>query len=171
MIKFLWRLFFGKRIVLLVGHTNGSQGALSSTGIHEYRYWEAVAELVAESCKHDIDVEFNNYGSPRTFTNDYLFELHFNAFDSHVGGCEAIYPTGSEKLANKYCDYMSKTLGVRNRGPRHVDMAKRGVDNVVKGSRMADKMLLCEPFFGDNPTDYVSINVMAQAMTGFLNQL
>lgn len=171
MMKYLWRLFFGKRIVLLVGHSNRDQGAEAHTRVSEYRYWRAVADSVAESCKHDIKVETKDVGTLRTTGNHYLFELHFNSFDKHVSGCEAIYPAGSEKVAIDYCEFVSKALGNRNRGPKLVDLVHRGKSNVLNGSKMAKQMILCEPFFGDNPDDYVSINVMAQVMTGFLNQL
>lgn len=172
MIDFLWRLFFGKRIVLLVGHTRLDQGAMGHTRMSEYRYWSAVAEKVAEDSRHDVVVEYKDVGAIRTDGNDYLFELHFNAFDKAVSGCECIYNgDASEELANQYCEYISNALGNTNRGPKHVWDNQRGLSNVAQGEACAKKMLLCEPFFGDNPHDYVSINLMAQTMTGFLNQL
>ena len=136
------------KVLLISGHGAGDVGACGN-GYKEYELTREVVNILApklrkyatvdvynqnrnaynDVCKGKIDTDFANY--------DYVFEVHFNAFNRSAKGTE-IYVTSKEKVTiveQKVMEKLSKFFNVR--GVKIKDFAvinsakKRGISSAL----------------------------------------
>lgn len=157
-------------LCLIVGHTKARQGARSYHGKTEYEVNKEFAHLIAEYSSRlglHVIVHFRDFVG---ITGAYLdavkqdpfaiCELHFNAFDGTVSGCEVLYsdindkkPVLERRLATMALDTISYVLGNRKRGIKNkAKKGERGFYNVSQVSNVPS--ILIEPYFGDNKKDF-----------------
>jgi N-acetylmuramoyl-L-alanine amidase len=148
-----------KKVAICVGHSRlNDAGAKSVGGVSEWEYNNAVAIFLNEKLK-----EFRTYRKAmawvreRTWVFDAVVELHFNSFsNSAAKGFEYLYCAGSEngeRLAQSFIDQHSATIpGQVDRGAKPISTGERGNLFLIKTKPPA---VICEPFFGSNPTEWV----------------
>lgn len=159
----------GKRVGLIVGHTEADKGAENYNGqIQEYDYWKEVVKFM------DCPVGFRDNGGVKGACEqlgevDIILELHYNAYNGGAHGCEALY-IDSKELAEKFCFFMAKK-GQKNRGAKDVYVNGRGIKNMEICSRYAENVILCEMFFGDNKADYIPIQTAREYLEEFIDSL
>ncbi|MGQ1929834.1 N-acetylmuramoyl-L-alanine amidase [Ornithobacterium rhinotracheale] len=152
-----------KKIAIVIGHTQDSQGACSEFGIPcEWTYNTKVAsylEDVADIYFHDT----YRYGYSKMIEktseelNKHNYELvlllHYNSAMPKANGTEVLfYHTNAKggELAKDLCNRVCKAFGTQNRGAKGVDRHERGGYALYKPKATT---LLIEPFFGSNSED------------------
>lgn len=152
-----------KKIAIVIGHTQDSQGACSEYGIPcEWTYNTKVAsylEDVADVYFHDT----YRYGYSKMIEktsaelNKHNYELvlllHYNSANPSAKGTEVLFYHSNEKgkeLAKDLCNRVCKAFGTQNRGAKGVDRHERGGYALYKPKATT---LLIEPFFGSNAED------------------
>lgn len=162
------------KVAVIRGHDSNEQGADNFEGLSEYRYWEQTLAMVGG--KHEVKEFTRDDGGIRNACRhagawgaDVIIECHFNNYNGTVEGCEALY-SSHYKLAKSFCDMM-EDMGRVNRGPKKVDGKDSGAYNIKCAEMYANRAILIEPFFGDNPNDYIEPSIMATALTQFINTL
>lgn len=160
-----------KRVAICVGHSRSNDsGARSVGGMSEWEYNNAVAIFLNEKLKmQGIASEvvnsypFKTYSKSmswlreRTWGFDCVIELHFNSYSSTAAkGFEYLYCHSSEageQLAQEFLDQHSTTIPAQtNRGVKPIQIGDRGWGFVSKTRPPA---VICEPFFGSNPGEWV----------------
>jgi len=171
-------------IALMVGHTAASSGAdsvyspIDGEPMSEYEYWTVVTKRMHVTNKNIIVTyrdgmriaEAVKAACGQHDETDLYMELHFNGFNGKAYGCSAIYGTESRSVADSFCRFM-EDKGKRYRRIKFEGNAPRGSINVRTGQKYAKYSMLVEPFFGDNPKDYVPITVMAEYLSEYLETL
>lgn len=157
-----------KKVAIVVGHTEDSQGACSPHNIS--CEWEFMFGVATELCVMrelgDIylyDTYKNGYGNmvakhAKTINQkdyDLILELHYNAATPSAQGAEVLYhhkdtENWDEVTIGKNLLAKMEALGFRNRGVKHLTAKDRGYAAVYlpKGN-----CLIFEPFFGSNEDD------------------
>lgn len=154
-----------KKIAIIVGHNEKSQGAYSKAlDMTEYCYYKKVADKLKEVMGDAIDVYTrkpnSTYGAEmREVLNElnktnysYVLELHFNSLsNTNVQGVECIAFHKSKvglELSNKFNNLISKKMNIPNRGIIKVDNPnQRGAYGICKSK---PPYVLIETFFGSN---------------------
>lgn len=151
------------KIAFIVGHNEKRKGAyskyLSSTEWDYYRSFESDISKAGDVFYHDPTISGYNSRCREISERiggkyDIIVPLHFNKFNSKVGGCEVWYWHKNEegkRLASLICSKTSSSMNISNRGPKPIkSKSQRGGGEVFypKGTS-----LLVEPFFGDNKSD------------------
>ena len=196
MFKTVWRIiksFFKKtpivrttprplpdmpRIGFVRGHEAKAQGARMQNGLFEYGYWgKVLPEVVRRTTKTK---EFLRDGTTIRgairralgWKPDILIEFHGNGYDTFVNGAEVLICDNSQRqIAN---DLLGAWLIFSNKSNRGVKMKSRGdagyasVDEMRRGGVQG---CLFEPFFGDNPNDYVEPEIMIEFLVEFVNEM
>lgn len=164
------------RVAIIRGHDKREQGADAHNGISEYYYWERTNSLIGDA-KHEVKEFTRNDGGitnacrhAGAWKADVIIETHFNSYNKTVGGCEALY-IGSHALAKSFCDFMADNYGKSNRGAKNLLNGGNGKYNIQQAESQAEDCILIEPFFGDSVNDYMEPEVMAKALTEFINTL
>jgi len=196
MFKTVWRIiksFFRKtpivrttpiplpdmpRIGFVRGHEAKAQGAQSNGGLSEYDYWgKVLPEVVRRTVetKEFLRNGTNIRGAIRNalgWKPDIIIELHFNAYNKSVNGAEVLICDNSQRqIAN---DLLGAWLVFSNKSNRGVKMKSSGdagyasVDEMRRGGVQG---CLFEPFFGDNPNDYVEPEIMIEFLVEFVNEM
>lgn len=175
-----WFMSFKKRVeknpaigkvAICVGHSRlNDAGARSVCGVSEWEYNNAVATYLHEHLKElgiasqiINDYPFKSYSkavqwvAERTWGFDVAIELHFNSYSSSSAkGFEYLYYHRSakgERLAEAFAEQHTKEVpGQNNRGSKAVKYGDRGYKFLGKTKPPA---LICEPFFGSNPQEWV----------------
>lgn len=164
------------RVAIIRGHSKRAQGADAFNGISEYDYWKKTNSLIGHT-KHEIK-EFTRDDGGITnacrhagaWKADIIIETHFNSYNRSAKGCEALY-IGSYSLAKSFCDFMAANYGKSNRGAKNLSGGGNGKYNIQQAESQAEDCILIEPFFGDNLNDYIEPQVMAKALTDFINTI
>lgn len=160
------------RVAICVGHSRrGDKGAASLSGVTEWDYNSKVAECLGRLLKQRgftsqviDDYPKSTYRGAmdwlrsRTPTSkfDIILELHFNSFsDTKANGYEYLYMDESdegEKLATALNEsHLATSRWQAERGARPVRKGYRGYSFL---SKVAPPAVICEPFFGSNPTEW-----------------
>lgn len=160
----------GKKIALIVGHTQASQGDYGNEGLGEYQFNdEFIEELWFTLPKqHSYYIKYrssdiNSYTKQMVALHDQMddigidisIEFHFNgSSDSSVNGNEVLYCASSsrgESLAS-ILDECLDSLPNRDRGIKPVSGKDRGAGFCCIGASIA---LITEPFFGSEQSDFI----------------
>ena len=157
-------------LVLIVGHSLKDQGARTIDGMSEYRVNSVLAnriQLASEKSPFDVHIIYRDdigiegaYLKALEYDPCAIVELHFNAYDGHVNGCEVLICDKDDEIgvnerffATKMLDSIHGVLRNRKRGVKTI--AKRGERGFYNLSRVSSvPSILIEPFFGDNPLEY-----------------
>jgi len=154
------------RIVLSVGHHSSAQGAVSTGGVSEWKFWDrAIDDIIARyQGPHTlIKVHRKTQSMPIREINeiapDWFCECHFNsAANSAATGIEVLHYAKSVKsktIASLFVKHLSAALGLPLRqgglGRMPVTAEDRG-GSLLEKTRMPG--VLIEPFFGSNPNDW-----------------
>jgi hypothetical protein len=166
------------RIGFVRGHEAKAQGAQSNDGLSEYDYWgKVLPEVVRRTVetKEFLRNGTNIRGAIRNalgWKPDIIIELHFNAYNKSVNGAEVLICDNSQRqIAN---DLLGAWLVFSNKSNRGVKMKSSGdagyasVDEMRRGGVQG---CLFEPFFGDNPNDYVEPEIMIEFLVEFVNEM
>ena len=159
-----------QHLSIIVGHTNKSPGAYSSQlKTTEYAYMSEFASLLKLEVMRfecSASIHFRDDGGIsgaylRALSNGpaCIIELHFNAFNGIVSGCETLFSEKGDDVgvrerlfAQKIQNAMVSALDNQDRGLKHrVSKGERGFFNLSRVSSVPS--ILIEPFFGDNSKD------------------
>jgi len=153
------------KVAICVGHNAKYQGAISESGVTEYIFNSAIANLL---CYHfrDTDYKVKQFHRPpiksyrkqikalakevNKFNPDVAIELHFNAGNSKARGHEVLYLGSSEiglKYAKKLDDIFNSLLPNKDRGVKPIYKGGRGYRFL---SEIYSPTLIAEPFFAGN---------------------
>ena len=159
------------KVAICVGHSRiNDSGARSVGGVTEWAYNNQVAEdlkkkLKARAIASEVvnDYPFKSYSKSmrwlgeKTWGFDVAIELHFNSYSSSSAkGYEYLYYHKSKQgrlLAQCFRD--AHAIGVpaqHNRGIKGITIGQRGFGFL---SKTKPTSVICEPFFGSNPTEWV----------------
>ena len=182
-----------KKVAICVGHSRiGEKGARSVGGVDEWDYNKKVADLLKANLRHQgyqsvvfDDYPAESYGAAMDWLAqniqkekcDIAIELHFNSYSSsRAAGYEYLYYDGSKegkRLANCFLKSQGDTFKVQvNRGVKPIGSGQRGVSFLRS---VPPPAVICEPFFGSCPKEWVLFeykapllaNVYAKAITEF----
>jgi len=173
-------------IAIIIGHGYGDPGAESwDKKRNEFEYNSIVAKYIKENLPDKIVELFfrDKFGITgvntrvRVWNDDLSIELHCNsASNSNAKGCE-ILCLGSDKEAIKLGQHLADSFCEKfNRVKRDTD----GVKELKKGDRghysltLVDDgqpSILMEPFFINNPNEWIEPLVYAEWLVGELKKL
>ena len=169
-----------RKCALIVGHKESSQGAVSPSGITEFAYNQELAKLIKKYVERAevVIVYRRTYEQLPDDVNqikpDFAISLHCNAFNTKASGSEVLFYEKSSKgkeLALKLQNEIVKVLGLPDRGIKTKTSEDRGgyLLKYVKAPAV-----ILEPFFIDNPIDFVvgveKRNAMAQAIAKVIDE-
>lgn len=164
-------------LAIIPGHNAHSQGATMSghkSNIGEYAYGKLLGFEIIEVCAINeikctmIERDGNPGEIPRAYKHalqqdpSLIIELHFNAYDGNVRGCEALVHMSDRKVdsleqafGKSLMRKLSQTLDTPLRGDsglKYISMSgERGFYNVSRATEIPS--ILLEPGFGDNKSD------------------
>lgn len=157
------------KVTICIGHSSKEQGSTTQDGKHsEYEFNSILAQAVVCGLKtrgyivYLVNRLTDGGGTGMTadvkavnkHDTDCIVELHANAFNSVVNGCETLYWHTSKKgkiLAQSIQNEVVSVLKNNNRGIKPIKTGDRGA-KVLKESYAP--MVILEPFFIDNPDEY-----------------
>lgn len=149
-----------KQAILLVGHTELSQGARTYNGQGEWAFNKIVAEKVValanfplvlhtkntwDSLENSLKREGHHY--------DLSVELHLNSYSAEAFGCEALAFEHHEKSIAAAAQFATKIFlkhGIKRRhvtGVLEVGKGGRGRMNLKTMLKYADAAIIVEPAF------------------------
>ena len=155
-----------KKIAIIVGHNERSQGAQSIEPINrsEFDFNSELAEIMlAKACEFNVELKIFNreyqgsytneiikvYGKVNDWNADYSTELHFNSAVFTVAGSEVL-TSGSAKSI-KFAELTQAELvklfdrkGKTDRGVKIRKKGSRGYQSLISGRAPA---IIVEPFF------------------------
>lgn len=171
-----------RKIALIIGHNQRSQGAYSTILGNEYSYWKEIAYKMKELQPETFDIyerlpnkyyvnemklvlqELNKHNY------DFCLELHFNSFDDKANGCECLCyykTTQAQKIITQLLARLQMEYGLRIRSRRGIIQGKEIVTHgiiLVENSKTRggygicnskDTYILIEPFFASNPNEAI----------------
>lgn len=174
-----------KKIALIIGHSETSQGAVNSnSGMTEFLFNEPLAHLVATKLitagyEPLVIYRGESYSSLPGDVNktgaDIAVSLHCNAFNKESNGTETLYFKGSQKgflLASCIQEQIVKCLGLKDRGIKpckYKYVGKAGDRGGYLLEKTAMPCVIVELFFIDSDTSLelasLKIDELAQAYT------
>lgn len=150
----------GKKVAVVVGHTETSPGAWAGRPIseHEYFWNRRVAEIMLDVAENHSWRMFlrdgrgisKTYDAVGEWGADIVVELHFNAASASATGSEMIYVTERSKtLAQAIQNSVVEKFGMRDRGVK-TPWQGRGQTALTA---LPIPSVITEPFFGTNNED------------------
>lgn len=159
-----------KKIAIVVGHNERSQGAVGNYGLSEFQFNSQLANELVDRLS-DSDNEYKIfYRSPNIHSYsqqmidlhariddwgaDVSMSMHFNASASpSTGGHEVLYYSNKGgQYAKKLNDLFTKYLPTRDRGIKRTMEHERGGGFLSRGRSYC---ILAEPFFAAHQDLYV----------------
>ena len=160
-----------KKLAIIVGHTQRSQGATNYLGESEYTFNSRIAKMMTEYIygKYDIknirvkvfyrDVIGRSGVAAlvKDWRADLSMELHFNSFKKKAYGCEILtlaHDTDSIEVADKITDEIAEKFCLRERhddGVKELSDGDRGYYN-LKLLESLPLVMLIEPCFANMKT-------------------
>lgn len=124
-----------KKLVIDLGHGGSDPGAIGQNGTHEADVVLAIGKEINELLKgYKVDYKFTRLSNvglsllerckiANYFDADYFVSIHINsAKDKSVRGVEVFKYSNNNEKVNKFssdvCSDISKSLNIRNRGPK-----------------------------------------------------
>jgi N-acetylmuramoyl-L-alanine amidase len=173
-----------KKIALIVGHGNGDSGAMGWNGMSEFNFNQFVADEIEN---RDLGKEIRVfYRGPSGITGvsakavmwrpDLTIELHLNAFNGKAKGCEVLCLKGdldSETIAkdfsHKFTTHFKRVLRGKD-GIKWISKNDRGGLNLRSLATIKQRILI-EPFFIDNPEEWISPMIYADFLSDWIKEL
>ncbi len=170
---------------MIIGHgDNRDHGAMNWNNETEFQYNQRIAKLIKRDWDSDKDLQlFWRSGKGiegvakdvGLYSPDLSIELHNNAFDGVTAGCESLALYGDilsiamgTAFSTAFCAKYGRRL--RNDGCKQLKSGDRGFKNLslIPNGRIR---ILVEPFFGDNPQDWMPHGEYAYFLADWLKQL
>lgn len=171
-----------RKVALVVGHNEQRQGAYSPVlATTEFAFWSERIDKIAQHVNiagFDVVTFFrkphgNNYkvemnevaGRVMDYQPDAIFCLHFNSFyDEQAHGAEVLSlersrAPRSRRAAVLWLNAWAGATGLERRGVKEPNRGKYGMEQLEKIA----PTVLCEPFFGSNPSDCGVVSGMGSA--------
>lgn len=169
-------------VAICVGHSRiGDKGARSVGGVSEWAYNKVVADLLKEQLKqraiHSIVIDEypeESYSKAMNWLSgklkeekcDIAIELHFNSFTTSLAeGYEYLHYDSSaygKKLALCLHKAHAESINVqKDRGVKAIGEGGRGYGFL---KRVPPPAVICEPFFGSSPKEWVLLGDKHAAM-------
>jgi N-acetylmuramoyl-L-alanine amidase len=152
-----------KKVALVIGHSERSQGASNHNGMTEYKFNERLALLIAgKMCEYTelqpliIYRNCSYYEFPAKINSlnpDAVVSLHANAHDKNTSGNETLIHHNSQiafRLAYSINRKIYSVLRMRNRGIKHIHKGERGYHIL---SETKAPCCILESFFIDSDND------------------
>ncbi|GAB1376875.1 hypothetical protein MASR1M48_17270 [Lactococcus petauri] len=172
-----------KKIAVIIGHGHGDSGA-TGNGTTEFEYHSKVAKGLQALCPtKEIKLFFRDgrgiggvNADAEKWGGDLTLELHLNSFNGKAKGCEVLVLSKDEvsiKMGQNFADLFCSTY---NRIKRDMD----GVKELKKGDRGHYSLLLVddpapsiliEPFFIDNPAEFIQPEEFLRFLANWINKL
>ncbi len=175
-----------RKIAIIVGHGDGAdKGATNHNGESEFEYQSKAAKLVERLMEGDHKLVECFYRSGLGISGvmekacfwhpDMIIELHNNAFDGKAHGCECLALHGhprSIEMAKLFAKEFTQRFGrkMRGSGCKELKQGDRGFFSLSLAKGIP-YVILVEPFFGDNPSDWVSHIDYANFLADWLKKL
>lgn len=157
-----------KKVAIIVGHGHGDSGAQGWNGMSEFNYNSFVAE---ELEKANLGKEIKVFWRGATgivgvaakavlWNPDLCIELHLNAFDGKAVGCEVLVldnDTTSARIGKLFAKEFTKKFNRklrRDEGINWISSGDRGAAS-LKAVSPIKYSILVEPFFIDNPNEWI----------------
>jgi len=173
-----------KKIVLVVGHNETSQGATNvASGTSEFEFNSKLADQI-EYLLRDTNVQCeivyrNSYAELPKEVNklepDFIVSLHCNAYDTNVSGTSVLYYHSSKlgkAMAEVLQEHLLFALGLNNRGVKPKHSEDRG-GFLLRYTQAP--CVIAEPFFIDNDEDLEVATArshrLAEAYTGAIKDI
>lgn len=178
------------KIAFIEGHGDKAGSGIDTGSTHyngksELTYTKEVTKLLLEKkhlIKHEIEIftQFPSVGDCAkkviAWKPDLSFELHTNAYNGKAKGCQSQVLSNdpaSFKFAKLFAEAFCKKFGRVLRdsdGVLEMGRKERGIYNLTSVEALPASVL-CEPFFGDNKSDYVSVEDYVSFWIEFINSL
>ena len=173
------------KIAFIIGHNEKRQGHFSEhLDTFEWDFYNGIScelEEIGDVFLHDPKI--NSYTNrckdiSERIGDDYdlTIALHFNSFNTKVGGTECFYWHTNEttkKISEYLSSEFSRKVGSNNRGAKPINsVGERGAGEVYYPKTNA---ILFEPFFGDNKEDCekwnqrVFLQIMLKIELGYID--
>lgn len=173
-----------EKIAIIIGHGHGDPGAIGKwtvPQIKEYEYNKTVAEILLKKVKKkEIKLFYRGAAGitgvntmVRLWDDDLSLELHCNSFNGKAKGCEILALSNDKESIKIGQDIAADFCKRFNRVKRDGD----GVKELKKGDRghyslaLVDDgypSILLEPFFIDNPDEWIPPEVYADFLVEWL---
>lgn len=172
-----------KKIAIIIGHGNGDGGANTWNGSNEFAYNSVVAEYIKKHCKHNIETFYRGSSGivgvalkTVSWNPDISIELHLNSYNGKARGCEVLVLEGDNqsaelgrKFAHAFCREYERVMR-GDKGVKWISSGDRGAAS-LKVLKPIKQSILVEPFFADNPNEWIEPLDYAKHMVNFLNEL
>lgn len=173
-----------KRIAIIIGHGHGDSGAVGYKGVKEFDYNSKVAKYIQEKVKSkEIKLFWRGAlgitgvnGAVRVWNDDLSIELHCNSADTMAFGCEVLTLSNDkvsikmgQRFAQQFCARFNrrirnsdgvKELGERDRGHYSLELVNDPPPSI-----------LVEPFFLNNPQEWIEHDEYGQFLVEFIEAL
>lgn len=170
------------RIALIRGHGGTDPGALgNNTSEVEYLTWvidKVVTDLNSPNVRGFLGLSsLKAVAMAMEFKPTISIQFHLNSFNKHAHGCEVLVIDGdikSYELAEKFASEFTKKFGRSLR--RRDDKGKKILSHKDRGAASlkasgAGVKFLVEPFFIDNPNDFVPKEEYAKFLVEFIKSI
>lgn len=150
----------GKRVAVIVGHSQAAPGATSPGGLTEFAFNSPLASDLAGQLKaKGVDAQvFIRQGNGiadvvarvNAFHPSLSVELHANSTNGSGSGSMVLYwyeSEASQRFAARMLPHITRALGLRSLGLKPIHRGERGCPN-LRG--MEEPAVLLEPFFIDS---------------------
>jgi len=170
-----------KKIAIVVGHGNGDGGANTWNGSNEFNYNSFVAEEVKRKTKHLVKNFYRGKSGivgvaleAVAWNPDISIELHLNSYNGKAKGCEVLVLQGDKKsaeLAREFAWQFTSKFGRVLRGDQGVKWLSSGDRGAASLKAVApiNQSILIEPFFCDNPDEWIPADKYARFLVEFLD--
>ena len=167
-----------KKIAIIIGHGYGDSGAPSKWNSpikDEYDYNKIVAEYLKKTVKSK-EIKLFHRGATgitgvntqvRLWDDDLSLELHCNSFNGKAHGCEILALSGDKEsikigqdIAQDFCKRFNRKLRDGD-GVKELKKKERGHYSLALVDDGYPSILL-EPFFIDNPSEWIEPLVYAE---------
>lgn len=163
-----------RKVALIIGHSEQSQGAANANGMTEWKYNNELVIVVADQLRKcgsvsPVIVERDTYadlpGKVNATGADIAVSFHANAFNTQATGSEVLYWHNSEngkRLAQEMQQAAITTLGLDDRGVKSIGQASGRGAHILRWTAMP--CVIVEPFFIDNDSDLAIAQEKQQAL-------
>jgi hypothetical protein len=172
----------GPRLAVVVGHNASAKGASATSpiGRSEFEFNNVVADrMLLEAAHYNLTTrKFNRtrhssyadeirsvYDEVADWKADCVLELHFNALDARATGTEMLFLDGAKggrSLAANLVSEVGELLRLKVRHGDGLVPLSRGMRGYSSVAALSVPTVLCEPFFGSNPSDCTAAAVAGE---------
>jgi N-acetylmuramoyl-L-alanine amidase len=173
-----------KKIALIIGHGHGDPGAPGFNRMMEFDYNSKVARILEQKIKgKEIKLFWRGASgitgvntSARLWDDDLSIELHCNSYNGKAKGCEVLTLKADkvsikvgQDFAKAFCSKFGRVMRDGD-GVKELSSSDRGHYSLALVNDPPPSILL-EPFFIDNPDEWIDPEVYAQFLIDWISTL